>query len=525
MNGTVKSDMFCGLIVALLAVPAHAERPNVVLILADDLGYGDVRCYNSESKIPTPHLDRLASQGLRFTNAHSPSTVCTPSRYSIMTGRMCFRTGYRGVFTGVGGPSLIEAGRLTLPQMLKNQGYATACVGKWHIGLTFFTKAGLPAYQAKVDAKRPQDWRDGGPDLERVRMVDFTKPISDGPIHRGFDFFFGTACCPGTDWLYAYIEQDRVRTPPTSPLDRASLPKHAYSHDNRRGLISPGFDLEKIDLAFLQKSKNWLKQHVQEHPTQPFFLFHSMQAVHLPSFPADEFQGKTSAGPHGDFIGEMDFIVGELLKTLERLGVADNTVVMLTSDNGPEVTTVVNMRRDHRHDGARPWRGMKRDDWEGGHRVPLIVRWPGRIKPGSTSDELTSLTDLMATCGAIVGADLPNDAAEDSYNMLPVWLGMQGNDPVRPYLLEQTISLALSIRQGRWKLLDHQGSGGNNYERNATLRPYALPELAPKAPGQLYDLAADPGETRNLYFEQPEIVAQLKKMLEESKSSGRSRPK
>ncbi len=499
--------------------------PNIVLILADDLGYGDVRCYNSESKIPTPHVDRLASEGMRFMDAHSASTVCTPSRYSLMTGRMCFRTGYRGVFTGVGGPSLIEAGRLTLPQLLKNKGYRTACVGKWHIGMTFFTKAGVPAYKAKIDAKRPEDWRDGGPEFQRVRIVDFSKPIPDGPTRRGFDFFFGTACCPTTDWLYAFIEQDRVPTPPTSQLDRGPLPKHPYSRDNRRGLIAEGYDLQRVDLAFLEKSKTWLEDHVKQKPDQPFFLFHSMQAVHLPSFPADEFKGKTGAGPHGDFIGEMDFLVGELLRALDGLGVTDNTVVIFTSDNGPEVTTVVNMRRDHHHDGARPWRGMKRDDWEGGHRVPLIVRWPGRIKPGRTSDEPTSLTDIMATCGAIAGAELPDDAAEDSFNMLPVWLGRQGKDPVRPYLLQQTISLALSIRQGRWKLLDHRGSGGNNYERNASLRQYALPELAPKAPGQLYDLAADPGETRNVYFEHPEIVANLRQMLEASKTTGRSRPR
>ncbi len=521
-----------GLAVVLAALlppgaPADAARPaplpNILLILADDLGYGDVGCYNPESKVPTPHLDRLASQGMRFTDAHSPSTVCTPSRYSVMTGRMCFRTGYRGVFTGVGGPALIEAGRLTLPQMLRDRGYATACVGKWHIGMTFLTKDGTPAHEAKVDAKRPADWREGGPALERVRLVDFSKPIPDGPVHRGFDYFFGTACCPTTDWLYAFIEQDRVPVPPTGLLDRDPLPKHPYSRDNRRGLIAPGYDLETVDLGFLEKSRAWLERHVKEKPGRPFFLFHSTQAVHLPSFPADAFKGKTDAGPHGDFIFELDHIVGELLATLERLGVADNTVVIFSSDNGPEVTTTVHMRADHGHDGARPWRGMKRDNWEGGHRVPLIVRWPKRIKPGTTSDQPANLTDLMATCAAIAGADLPRDAAEDSFNLLPVWLGKAGDKPVRPYLLQQTISLAMSIRKRRWKLLDHRGSGGNNYERSPELRRYALPERAPDAPGQLYDLDADPGETRNLYLEHPDIVEALKRTLEDSKSGGRSR--
>ena len=516
----------CVVLLALSVSPnaSAAEAPNIVVILADDLGYGDVRCHNAKSKVPTPHVDRLAAEGMRCTDAHSPSTVCTPSRYSLMTGRMCFRTGYRGVFTGVGGPALIEAGRLTLPQILRDRGYTTACVGKWHIGMTFQTKGGKPAHKVKVDAKQPADWRDGGAALERVRLVDFTKPISDGPIHRGFDYFFGTACCPTTDWLYAFIEQDRVPVPPTKQLDHAPLPKHPYSYDNRRGLIAENYDLETVDLAFLEKSKTWLSRHVSRQPDKPFFLFHSMQAVHLPSFPADQFKGKTKAGPHGDFLFEMDHIVGELMATLDRLGVADNTVVIFTSDNGPETTTTIHMRRDHAHDGARPWRGMKRDNWEGGHRVPLIVRWPGKIRPGTTSDQLTSLTDLMATCGAIAGAgDLPRDAAEDSFNMLPVWLGKQGEKQVRPYLLQQTISLAMSIRQGHWKLLDHRGSGGNNYRRNAALRQYELPERAPNAPGQLYDLDTDPGETRNLYREHPEIVARLKRLLEKTKASGRSR--
>ncbi|MCH8044227.1 MAG: sulfatase-like hydrolase/transferase, partial [Planctomycetes bacterium] len=282
--------------------------------------------------------------------------------------------------------------------------------------------------------------------------------------------------------------------------------------------------LEEVDLVFLEKSKRFLEKHVKQSPDKPFFLFHSMQAVHLPSFPADRFKGQTKAGPHGDFIFEMDWIVGELLKTLDRLGVADNTLVMFSSDNGPETTSVINMRADHRHDGARPWRGMKRDQWEGGHRVPLIVRWPGKVKPGSTSAAQLSLTDVMATCAAVVDAKLPTAAAEDSYNFLPVLLGIQGEKPVREYLLQQTISLALCIRRGPWKYLDHKGSGGNNYTRNK-LRQYALKDTDPNAPGQLYNLDEDPGERVNLYSKHPEIVKELKAKLEQYKASGRSRPK
>lgn len=505
IHTTIAKTIFIG----LCCVSARAaETPNIVFILADDLGYGDVGCYNRESKAPTPNIDRLASEGLRFTDAHSPSTVCTPTRYSLLTGRMAFRTGMRGVFTGAGGPCMIEESRLTLPGMLRQSGYSTACVGKWHIGMTFFDNEGQAINQ-------------GG--LEGVKRIDYTRTIPDGPIHRGFDRFFGTVCCPTTDWLYAWIEGDRIPVPPIGLLDRSSLPKHPFAFDNRRGLIAPDFDLEEVDLVFLEKSRKFLEEHVKERPETPFFLFHSAQAVHLPSFPAGRFKGNTDAGPHGDFIFEMDYIVGELTRTLERLGVADNTLVMFSSDNGPEVSTTFHMRNDYQHDGARPWRGMKRDQWEGGHRVPLIARWPRKIKPSGTTDQTVCLTDVMATCAAIVGFPLPNDAAEDSFNILPALTGEQRHKAVRRYTLHQTIKLELAIRRGPWKYLDHQGSGGNNYA-GEYLKPYVLPEKAPHAPGQLYNLDTDPGETTNLYFKHPQIAKELKSQLEEYKASGRSAP-
>jgi arylsulfatase A-like enzyme len=482
-----------------------------VLILADDLGYGDVGCYNSESSIPTPNLDRLAKQGMRFTDAHSPCTVCTPTRYSLMTGQMAFRIP-RGstVFTGAGGPSLIARDRLTLPQMLRNSGYATACVGKWHVGLTFFDKAGQPIHQ-------------GG--LEAVKRIDYSRPIAGGPIDCGFDQFFGTACCPTTDWLYAFIDGNKIPHPPTVQLDRGPLPKHPYANDNRPGMVAPDFDLEEVDITFLKKSQQFLERHVKDSPDKPFFLFHSTQAVHLPSFPGTKFKGKTKSGPHGDFIFELDYVVGELLQTLNRLGIADNTIVFFTSDNGPEVSSVYYMRQDHDHDGARPWRGVKRDNWEGGHRVPFIVRWPGQVKPGSTSDQMTSLTDVMATIAAIVGTKLPADCAEDSYNMLPAFQS-QDQGAIRPYILQQGFggSRYLAIRRGQWKYLAHKGSGGNRYESHRFLAKYKLPDSAPKAPAQLYNLESDPGETKNLYFDRPKIVQELKSLLEESIKKGRSAP-
>lgn len=498
------------LLTTLLVSQLHAaEKPNILFILADDLGYGDLGCYNPQSKVATPAIDRLDKQGMRFTDAHSPSTVCTPTRYSIQTGRMAFRTGNRSVFTGAGGPDMIEEGRLTLPEMLRGQGYSTALIGKWHVGLSFPDADGKPINNGS---------------LESIQRIDYSRPIPDSPIHRGFDQFFGTACCPNTDWLYAFIDGDRIPVPPTRPLDKSKLPKNPYTDDCRPGMIAPDFDMEEMDMIFLKKSLQFLDDHHAKSPDKPFFLFHSAQAVHLPSIPGKDFQGKTKAGPHGDFIAEFDQVVGALLEKLDDLGIANNTLVILTSDNGPEVPTVVNMRKDYQHDGARPWRGMKRDQWEGGHRVPFILRWPGKVAAASTTAQTTCLTDVMATCASIVGAKLPNNCAEDSIDMSSVLLGKDGGKPVRDYTLHQTWTLQLAIRQGEWKYLDHKGSGGNKYDPASELGPYILPESASDAPAQLYYLAEDPGETKNLILQRPEIAAKLKTLLDQSKASGRSAP-
>ena len=393
--------------------------------------------------------------------------------------------------------------------MLQSRGYTTALFGKWHVGLSFTDQEGEFINENGFDP---------------VQRIDYTQSIPDAPIHRGFDHFFGTACCPTTDFLYAFIDGDRIPVPPTGFLDRTPLPNHAYSKDNRMGMISPDFDLEEIDMIFLDKSKTFLENHVQETPDKPFFLFHSAQAVHLPSFPGKDFKGKTNAGPHGDFIFEFDYVVGELLETLDRLGIADNTLVMVSSDNGPEVTSVVNMRADYQHDGAHPWRGMKRDQWEGGHRIPFVVRWPGSVPADSISDQTVCLCDIMATCASLIEVQLTNDVAEDSFDILPAMQSQQKTkDAIRHHTLHQTIKLDLAIRKGKWKYLDHKGSGGNNYQHES-LKPYALIETEPDAPGQLYNLETDPGETTNLYFVYPEIVEDLKKQLDTFRYSGRSAP-
>lgn len=255
---------------------------------------------------------------------------------------MAFRTGKKGVFSGIGGPCLIEQERLTLPDMLKEKGYSTACFGKWHIGMTFFDKNGKPLKCNKTQG---------------IEKIDYSRAIPDGPINQGFDQFFGTVNCPTTDWFYAYVEGDQVPIPPDRLIDKKELPKHPYANDCRAGMIAPGFNHEEVDLVFLEKSRGFLENHTRNSPDKPFFLYHSAQAVHLPSLPAEQFKGKSIAGPHGDFIFELDYIVGQLMKTLDRLGIADNTIVMFSSDNGPEVTTVYHMRKGHDHDGARALAG------------------------------------------------------------------------------------------------------------------------------------------------------------------------
>jgi arylsulfatase A-like enzyme len=309
-------------------------------------------------------------------------------------------------------------------------------------------------------------------------------------------------------------------------FDRATVPDHYYGRDNRIGMIAPDFDLEEVDIKFLEKSEAFLENHVKESPEKPFFLLHSTQAVHLPSFAAEQFKGRTKAGPHGDFIFHFDAIVGRLMKKLDELGVAENTLVMISSDNGPELPTAQDMRRTYGHDGARPWRGLKRDNWEGGHRVPFVVRWPGKVKPGSESAQVVSLTDVMATCAEIVGYKLPKDAAEDSVSILGTLDGSHPEaKPIREYPVQEAIR-GFSIRHGKWKFLDHQGSGGNRYHEDGYwgARMFVLPEAEPDSPGQLYDLAADPGETTNIYSKHPEVVKRLKAKLEAIKEAGRSAP-
>jgi arylsulfatase A len=497
---------FCWMWLLTAVVLQAADHPNIVLILADDFGYGDATCYNSRGRVATPHIDRLARQGLRFTDAHSPATVCTPTRYGLLTGQMPFRIPRGGtVFTGAGGPSLIASGKPTVASLLKQQGYATWAVGKWHLGLTFRDAAGQAIHDGRSEA---------------IQRIDFTRPVEGGPLEHGFDRFFGTACCPTTDWLYAFIDGDRIPVPPTMPLNKSGLPKHPYANDCRGGFIATDFPMQSVDQVFLERSRQLIERHLDEQPEQPFFLYHATQAVHLPSFASSRFQGQSGAGPHGDFLLELDDLVGQLTELLQRRGVLDRTLFIFTSDNGPEVDAVVNMRADHDHDGAAPWRGVKRDNWEGGHRVPLLVRWPVVVAADGVTDQLVSLTDVMATVADIAGVPLPEGSGEDSVSLLPVLRG-EAAGPVRPWLVTQAFRgrQTLAIRRGRWKYLAHEGSGGNNYQQER-LQQYSLPERLPGATDQLYDLETDPGETRNLANERREIADELRELLQQVQGSG-----
>ncbi len=470
------------------------ERPNIVFILADDMGYGDLNCQNPESKIPTPNLDKLAKQGMRFTDSHSPSAVCTPTRYGILTGRYCWRTRLKKWVLWPWDKPLIKDDRLTVAEMLKNNGYDTACVGKWHLGWDWPT----------TDGKSPK--------AARGRNVDFTEPIGGGPTAHGFDYYFGDDV-PNFP-PYCFIKNDKTVGVPGVPK-----PKSMFGAP---GPMLKGWKLEKVMPTITQKAVHYVEEHSRGSKKNPFFLYFPLTAPHTPICPTKEFVGKSKAGAYGDYVYQVDHTVGEVLRALERGGVADNTLVIFTSDNGSPCLDGTNMSgkkksvRKYGHDPSRPWRGIKADAWDGGHRVPFIARWPGRIPAGTTNDELICHVDFMATVAAILGQRLPNDAAEDSYNMLPVLKGKKQSRPVREAVIHHSGGGLFCVRQGKWKLILGLGPGGFSGR---------IRKPGPNDPdGQLYNLAEDPKEKNNLYSQHPEIVEKLSRLLERYRKSGRSAP-
>ena len=499
---------FSALRLALLLVPlatlqAAAPRPNLVFILADDLGYGDLGCYNPQSKIPTPHLDRLAGEGMRFTDSHAPTSVCTPTRYAILTGRYAWRSSLKRGVLGPWDKPLIAADRLTVPSLLRQHGYTTACIGKWHLGWTWPTKDGQPPRSV----------------ADRLSNVDFTRPIADGPTTRGFDHYFGVDV-PNYP-PYCFVENDRTAGLPSLP-DTGRVDGF-----NRPGPMLPGWKLVNILPELTRHAVKWVEASAQS--ARPFFLYFTLTSPHYPVLPSPEFKGKSGAGDYGDFVMQTDWTVGQVLEALRRTGAADNTLVIFTSDNGPEVTGevkpgVYDRAQQLRHYSSGDLRGAKRDTWEGGHRVPFLARWPGKIPAGTVNPETICHVDLMATVAALLKAKLPPNAGEDSVNLLPVLFGQKRDQPVREATVHHAASGKFALRRGDWVLIDAPSGDDNGAKGEPSWLKTERGYTGHAQPGELFNVRTDLTERRNQFAEHPEIVRELKALLEQYQRDGRSTP-
>lgn len=483
---------------------AFPGKPNIVFILADDLGYGDVGCYNAKSKIPTPCLDRLAAQGARFTDAHAPSSLCTPSRYSILTGRYCWRSRLKRGVLGPWAPPLIPAGRLTVPELLRQHGYATACFGKWHLGMAWPTTDGKPPNSGS----------------NHLSNVDFTKPIADGPTTHGFDYYFGTDV-PNYP-PFCFIENDHTLGLP-SVAANTKLPVF-----RQPGPMLPGWNVTNILPELTRRAVRYVEDAARTN--KPFFLYFPLTAPHFPIVPAPEFIGRSQAGAYGDWVAQVDWTVGQMMDALQRAGIADKTLVIFTSDNGPEITGfgvnpgAYDRARQYGHYSMGNLRGVKRDSWEGGHRVPFLARWPGKIQPGSANGEIISHIDLMATVAAMLNVKLPDNAGEDSFNILAALCGEKLSHPVREAVVHSATG-KYGIRKGDWVFIDAPSGDNNDKARGEPAwfkqeRGYGPDDQ----PGELFDLREDLSERRNHYADKPETVRELKELLEKYKRDGRSTP-
>jgi arylsulfatase A-like enzyme len=452
------------------------KKPNIIYIMADDMGIGDLGCYGAE-KIPTPNMDRLAAEGMRFTDAHSSSAVCTPSRYSAMTGRYCWRTRLKKFVIGGFGAPLIEKDRETLGSLCKKVGYSTAAIGKWHMGFTWYDKSGEPLKLPECDAL----------DVDGFE-VDYARGIDGGPIDLGFDYYFGIA---GSLDMPPYVlieNRNMVELP-----DRE---KEVYYNQQRRGLQMPSFKDEEVDVTFARKAVEYIEQ--QSESEAPFFLYMTPASPHRPcDIHPDFVKGKSAAGDRGDMVVLFDWVVGQVLDALDRTGQAENTLVVVTSDNGARVVCANGEDYGHKANGI--YRGQKADIWDGGHREPFLVRWPGVVSAGTTSDALTCLSDFFATVGEVIGQDA--SCAEDSVSFLPVLREQQQS--VRRTLVHHSGFGMFSLRKGDWKAVYGSGSGGFTDP---------VGELS-ETNGQLYNLKDDPSERVNLWSSRPEILAELKQEL------------
>ena len=464
----------------------HSPNPNIVLILADDLGYGDIGSYNPHSRIQTPHMDQLAEEGMRFTDAHSPSAVCTPTRYALLTGRYAWRSRLKsGVLWGYS-PLLIEPDLATLPSLLQSAGYYTAAVGKWHLG---FTNNEPNFYE------RPPEQQGG---------LGTGARIAPGPNEVGFDYFFGIPASLDMK-PYVYIENGRPVRPLTGRLVEASVSRRGGGSGFwRKGEIAEEFDHQSVLPTLTGRAVDQIAELATNDAERPFFLYFALTAPHTPWLADPQFQGTTGAGHYGDFVANVDSAVGQVIDALAHAGVEDRTMVIVTSDNGAHWTDSDKQEFDHLANGSL--RGQKGDIHEGGHRVPLIVRWSGNVPENVSNDHLVSLMDLGATLVSLLGLELPNHAAMDSADFSATLLGRHHEQPPRPALINHSFHGTFAIREGPWKLIEGLGSGG-----------FTPPQrVEPEAGGpavQLYNLDRDPGETLNLASEEPELVARLLQSL------------
>ncbi len=481
------------------------SKPNIIFILADDWGLGDVKTYGGDRcKIDTPHMDRLAAKGMKFTDAHSSSAVCTPTRYSVLTGRYNWRSRLKkGVLRG-GSPPLIEDGRETVASMLKQNGYATAMIGKWHLGMELPTTDGKAA-------------------LERGENVDWKGKIENGPVAVGFDYFWGISASLDMP-PYIWIENDRfVGECTTTKAFSRKGPAHA--------------DFEAVDVlpTLTEKAVEFVS--AQAKTKQPFFLYIPLNSPHTPIVPSEKFKGKSALGPYGDFVMETDWSVGEVVKAVEQAGIAGNTLIIVTADNGCSPAAKKNctnpdqlkFRMDKAvnedpdaHYASDIYRGHKADLYEGGHRVPFLARWDGKVQAGAVSDDPVCLVDLFATCAEIVGAEVADTAAEDSVSILPVLTG-KATAPVREAVVHHSINGSFAIRQGKWKLVFCPGSGGWSIPRGRGVSGDPS-KLADHEWVQLFDLEVDPAELNNLSGQYPEVVEQLTLLARKYIDEGRSTP-
>lgn len=475
------------------AFSQSSEYPNIVYILADDLGYGDLSCFNENSRLHTKNIDRLAQEGMRFSDAHSSSAVCTPTRYSILTGRYNWRSRLKSHVLSGYSKSLIEPERLTVAELLRDYGYQTAFIGKWHLGWDW----------SFLESTKNIDNLNSSPE------VDFSNPIQNGPADHGFTYsygFSGSLDMPP----YVYVENGLATS---TPVDSTiSVDDKGFW---RKGLTSSDFVHAEVLPHLTQKAISYIDEQAKDK--KRFFLYYPLPAPHTPILPTSEFLGKSNTNFYGDFVLQVDDVVGQIIAALERNGLLENTLVIFTSDNGCSPKANFDELATVGHDPSYIYRGHKADIYEGGHRVPFIVSWPKQVAKGTETNEVICTTDLMATCAEMVNAKLPVDAGEDSYSFLPVILKKEYQEPLREATVHHSIDGRFAIRKGNWKLILWPGSGGWS-------APRTLNELNGLPTNQLYNLGKDPAEEQNLVVQHPEKVEELKALLTKYVSEGRSTP-